>query len=161
MDYGSAICTPRKPNCFNCFIKKNCESFKNNLQDLIPIKGNKNLNKPKKYSRAYILLNEKNEILVRKRPSKGMLASMLEVPNDDWVINKNKLIQDKIINKIKKKIYFKGLINYSFTHFNIETEVYFVNVKKNNFYKYQWIKKNNLKESGLPTVMKKIIEVAI
>ena len=76
----------------SCLINIYCMSYKKNLQNLIPVKTKKKLQKRKKYSRAYIFFNEKNEILVRKRSSKGMLASMLEVPNDNWVQNKNKLV---------------------------------------------------------------------
>ena len=161
MDFGSIICTPRNPNCIDCIIKNNCIAFKKNLQKTIPIKSKSNQLKKKKYSRAYIFYNENNEILVRRRSSKGMLASMLEIPNDKWVIDKNKLVYDKIVQNLKKKIQYKGSIEYSFSHFDLETEVFFANVKKNHFLKYKWMKKNNFKKSGLPTVMKKIIEVAI
>ena len=161
MDYGSLICTSRNPNCANCLIKSHCVAFKKNLQNIIPVKLKPKYQKRKKYSRAYIFCNENNEILVRKRSSKGMLASMLEVPNDNWVINKNKLVQDNIVNKMRNNIKSKGLIQYSFSHFDLETEVFFAHVKKDNFLKYKWIKKNNFKKSGLPTVMKKIIEIGI
>ena len=130
MDYGSLICTPRNPDCSSCLIKTKCLSYKKNLQNIIPLKVKSNSPKRKKYSRAYILYNEKNEILVRKRSSKGMLASMLEVPNDNWVINKKSLVQDKIALKIKDKMQSKGSVKYSFSHFDLETEVFFTKVKK-------------------------------
>ena len=161
MDYGSLICTPRNPNCMSCLIKTNCLSYKNNLQDIIPIKLKSKSIKRKKYTRAYIFYNEKNEILVRHRSPKGMLASMLEVPNDDWVMNKKNLIYDKIALKLKDKLKSKGSVEYSFSHFDLETEVYFTKVKKEFFADQKWIKKNNIKNSGLPTVMKKIVEVVL
>ena len=161
MDYGSLICTPRKPDCIKCILKKSCISYKKNIQNFIPIKKETKIKKIKKYSRAYIFFNEKSEILVRKRTSKGMLASMLEVPNDNWVINKKKLVQDNIILKFKNKMQSKGFVEYSFSHFNLETEVFFTEVKKKIFSDYKWIKKNNLNKSGLPTVMKKIVKIAL
>ena len=82
MDYGSEICLPRNPKCNICGINKFCQSYKKNLQQNIPLKIKKKTIKPIKYTRAYVIVNEKNEILVRSRPNKGMLASMLEVPND-------------------------------------------------------------------------------
>ena len=99
MDYGSAICLPRKPNCQNCLIKFKCMSYRKNLQNIIPIKNKTKIIKRKKYSRAYIFYNEKNEILIRKRSSKGMLASMFEVPNDNWVINKNEFFLSNFFRK--------------------------------------------------------------
>ena len=161
MDYGSLICTPRNPDCINCLIQSHCISYKNNLQKIIPTKVKLKSQKIKKYSRAYIIYNEKNEILVRKRSSKGMLASMLEVPNDNWVINKNELMHDKIINKIKNKIRSKGIVEYSFSHFDLETEVFLIVVKKNIFRNQKWVKTNNINKVGLPTVMKKIVNAVI
>ena len=161
MDYGSMICLPRNPNCENCLIKFKCKSYKKNLQNIIPNKIISKLKKRKKYSRAYIFYNEKNEILIRKRSSKGMLPSMLEVPNDKWVINKNELVHDKIIQKIKNRMLSKGLVEYSFSHFDLETEVFFVSVKKNIFKNEKWLKINNINKVAFPTLMKKIVDIAI
>ncbi|MBI04953.1 MAG: hypothetical protein CMI96_03945 [Pelagibacteraceae bacterium] len=161
MDYGSLICTPRNPKCKICLFNMNCKSYSKNLQNQIPVKNKKISKKLLKFSRAYIFNNEKNEILIRKRPSKGMLASMFEVPNDVWVNNKKDLIKDKLILNIKNKIVSKGLVKYSFTHFDLETEVFIINVKKNKFLNYRWIKQTKITKSGLPTLMKKIVAVAI
>ena len=99
--------------------------------------------------------------MVRKRSAKGMLPLMFEVPNDNWVINKRKLVRDNIVLKIKNKMQFKGLVNYSFSHFDLETEVFFLKVNKKKFSNQRWIKKSKLNKSGLPTVMKKIVELAL
>ncbi len=161
MDYGSIICLPRNPDCQNCLIKLKCISYKKDIQNIIPVKIKSKLQKRKKYSRAYIFYNEKNEILVRKRPSTGMLPSMLEVPNDNWVINKNNLVHDRIVVKIKNQMLSKGLVKYSFSHFNLETEVFYLVVKKKVFKGQKWLKINNINKVELPTVMKKIVSIAI
>ena len=159
MDYGSLVCSPRKPNCNICSFKYYCLSYKKKIQNTIPLKIKPTTLKRKKYSRAYIFCNEKNEILIRKRDSNGMLASMLEVPNDKWVENKKNLVLDNIANNFKKKIKLKGYLNYSFSHFDLYIEVYFTKVKKNLFKNYKWINRKKINNSGLPTVMKKIIEI--
>ncbi len=161
MDYGSSVCVPRNPKCDICKINKLCESHKKNLQSLLPLKIKKTGKKNIKYTRAYVLINEQDEILVRNRPSKGMLASMLEVPNDTWVENKKLLSHDEMISKLKTKLKLKGSIEYSFSHFDLETDIYFGNIKKNKYSQANWIKKTHYSKSGLPTVMKKIVEVAI
>ncbi len=161
MDFGSAVCLPRNPKCELCKINNICLSHINNLQKILPLKIKKQIKKPIKYTRAYVLINEKDEILVRNRPSKGMLASMLEVPNDIWVENKKLLSQDEIVNKIETKLKHKGSLEYSFSHFDLETDIYFGNIKKNELSKANWIKRARFSKSGLPTVMKKIVEVAI
>ena len=161
MDYGSEICLPRNPKCNICGINKFCQSYKKNLQLKIPIKLKRKTIKPIKYTRAYVIVNEKNEILVRSRPNKGMLASMLEVPNDVWVKNKKLLTTDQDIKKIKTKLKSKGSIEYSFSHFDLETEIFYGNIKKEKLSKSNWIKKSSYTNSRMPTVMKKIVEMAV
>ena len=161
MDYGSEICLPRNPKCDICGISRFCQSYKKDLQLKIPIKLKKKTIKPIKYTRAYVIENEKKEILVRSRPSKGMLASMLEVPNDAWVQNKKLLITDHDIRQIKTKLKSKGSFEYSFSHFDLETEIFYGNIKKAKFSNGNWIKKSSYSNSSMPTVMKKIVEMAV
>ena len=161
MDYGSEICLPRNPKCDICGIKQFCQSYKKNLQLKIPVKLRKKTIKPIKYTRAYVVVNEKNEILVRIRPNKGMLASMLEVPNDAWVKNKKLLIIDQDIKQIKTKLKSKGLFEYSFSHFDLETEIFYGNIKKARLLNGNWIKKSTYSNSRMPTIMKKIVELAV
>ena len=65
MDYGSAICLPRNPKCDECLIEKFCEARKKNIQHLIPFKNLSSEKKKIKFTRAYIVVNNINEILVR------------------------------------------------------------------------------------------------
>ena len=160
MDYGSLICTPRNPVCLNCNIQKYCLSFKKKVQNSIPVKIKKQKLKPKKYTRAYVLVNEKKEILVRTRSSKGMLASMLEVPNDLWVEKKSLLEKDKLVFKLNKNYNKKGSLVYSLSHFNLHAEVFYSKIKKNNFPNNKWINISKYSSSQLPTLMKQIVEFA-
>ena len=90
-----------------------------------------------------------------------MLASMLEVPNDMWKSKKSLLKKDDVIKKIKQRFVKKGLIKYSFSHFDLETEIYLGKVRKTKLSNSRWIKKSSYSKSGLPTIMKKIVEKAI
>ena len=161
MDYGSLICTPRNPNCSICQIQKYCMGHEKNLQNQIPVKLKKLKIKPKKYTRAYVLMNEKKEILVRTRSSKGMLASMLEVPNDGWEEKKILLTKDKFIRKTKLKFKKKGFLSYPFSHFNLSAEIFYAEIDKKNFPDQKWLNLSKYNSSQLPTVMKKIVNLAI
>ena len=161
MDYGSLICTPRNPNCSICQIQKFCMGHEKDLQNQIPVKLKKLKIKPKKYTREYVLMNEKKEILVRTRSSKGMLASMLEVPNDGWEEKKISLTKDKFIRKTKLKFKKKGLLSYPFSHFNLSAEIFYAEINKKNFPDQKWLNLSKYNSSQLPTVMKKIVNLAI
>ena len=161
MDYGSLICTPRNPNCSICGIQKFCLAYEKKIQNKVPIKLKKQKIKAEKFTRAYVLINEKKEILVRTRSSKGMLASMLEVPNDGWEEKKILLIKDKFIRKTKLKFKKKGLLSYPFSHFNLSAEIFYAEINKKNFPDQKWLNLSKYNSSQLPTVMKKIVNLAI
>ena len=103
-------------NALIAILQEYCLSYAKNIQSIIPTKISKSKlkPKPKQYTRSYVCINEKNEILVRQRPSKGMLASMLEVPNDMWRTKKSLLKKDDVIKKIKQRFIKKGLIKIFF-----------------------------------------------
>jgi adenine-specific DNA glycosylase len=81
--------------------------------------------------------------------------------NDIWVIDKNKLVPDKITNKIKNKMLSKGFVEYSFSHFDLEIEVFCILVKKNIYKEQKWLKVINIDKVEFPTIMKKIVSIAI
>jgi len=62
---------------------------------------------------------------------------------------------------LKNKLEYKGSLAYSFSHFDLSTEVYFAKVKKKFFSNQKWIKINCVDTSSLPTVMKKIIQIGL
>ena len=82
---------------------------------------------------------------------------MLEIPNDEWVYQKKQLIQDNLIKLITKKLLkLNENLIYSFSHFNLEVEIFFTKIKKKKFNGYQWLSLKRISTSGMPTLMKKI-----
>ena len=158
MDYGSAICLPRNPKCDECLVEKICEARKKNIQHLIPYKNSSLEKKKIKFTRAYIVVNNRNEILVNRRKSSGMLPSMLEVPNDQWVNKKKLLERNAIYEKVGNKFKYKGTFTYSFSHFGLEIDIYKAKVMKQNYKNFNWIKLSKIASSGMPTVMKEIVK---
>ena len=130
------------------------------MTDLIPKSKKFKIAKPKKYTRAYVIVNNFDEVLVRKRLPNGMLPSMLEVPNDKWVENKKLLKKDKINIIFQKKLTKCETITYSFSHFDLEVEIFFMEEYKKRIKNHKWILLNNISESAMPSIMKKIVAVA-
>jgi len=158
MDYGSKICLPKSPNCKICVISNHCLGYKKNKINIIPYKIN-NKSIIIKYTRAYIIFNEFDEILVRYRSSSGMLPAMLEIPNDKWVYEKRKLKKEIIIRNIKSKlIKLEKNIIYSFSHFNLNIDIYYCKINKRYLSDLKWLPLSKYNNSGMPTVMKKVIK---
>ena len=106
-------------------------------------------------------MNKKNEVLVNRRKSKGMLASMLEIPNDEWVDAKKKLKRHDIYKALSVKYKRIGKITYSFSHFDLDIDIYKSKVMKKNYKNFNWIQSNKIDASGMPTVMKEIVKKGI
>ena len=75
--------------------------------------------------------------------------------------DKKSLTTDKIVRSLKTKLKPKGTFEYSFSHFDLETEIFYGSIKKSQLSNVNWIKKSTYSKSGLPTVMKKIVEFAV
>jgi len=161
MDYGSMVCVPRIPKCDICILKNQCIAKKKKISHLIPLKKKTLVQKKIKYSRAYVIISNKKEILIRKRNSVGMLASLLEVPNDIWVTREKLLSEDSVLDNFKNKKYKSGSIQYSFSHFILKTEIFIMKVKKIKIPNHRWILIKDIQNNEFPTLMKKIILFAL
>jgi A/G-specific adenine glycosylase len=85
MDLGATICIPKNPRCLICPLMEICVSRANGTQEQRPVL------KPKKETPHYnhaagVILRRLNntphdEVLIAKRPSKGLLGGMWEFPN--------------------------------------------------------------------------------
>ena len=159
MDFGSLICKPKNPVCNNCCINYYCVSFKKKQTHIIPVK-NKIIKKSIKYASAYIILNKRNQILLKRRSSKGMLPSMLEIPTSEWLnapLSKNEIEKYRPI-KIKFKKINKNIL-YPFSHFFLKVNIYKAVTSKKHIKNGRWFSFEEIKSLGLPTIMKKIYRV--
>ena len=78
MELGATLCSPRSPQCVDCPIHEMCLGYKKgNLMEF----PKKSPPKPPKlkFLVAGILIDQ-GKVLLRKRPSRGLLASMWEFP---------------------------------------------------------------------------------
>ena len=86
MELGACVCLPNgEPKCMECPWKNACKARKLGIISELPVK-----NKPQKRrieERTLILLSGSRGIALRKRPSKGLLAGMYEIPSLDGHFN--------------------------------------------------------------------------
>jgi A/G-specific adenine glycosylase len=82
MELGALICVPMNPLCLLCPVQAHCRAFHEGVEKELPVKTKTKATK-KVYLRAVVLKNEEGRILIRKRPSEGLLANLWEFPNDE------------------------------------------------------------------------------
>jgi A/G-specific adenine glycosylase len=142
MEFGALLCRPKNPDCEVCPFKQRCQAYAQNKVDYFPVKTPKQ-KLPTRYAIAFILRREDGAILLRKRPPKGLLGGMMEVPSTPWLEEK------------PKDFSAEPRVRHTFTHFHLEMRVQF----SNDFGAFEgvWVQPQELKNYALPTLMKKII----
>jgi A/G-specific adenine glycosylase len=79
MDLGAVVCTPRRPACDGCPLAHLCEARRQGLAETLPLRTPR---KPKRQVRevAAIIRNRAGEVLVVRRPSRGLLGGLWRFP---------------------------------------------------------------------------------
>ncbi len=87
MDLGATVCTPRNPSCPACPVRGFCAAAAGGDPTRFPLKGAK-AGRPIRRGDAFVIVRRHGrgpEVMLRRRPDKGLLGGMMEVPCTEWV----------------------------------------------------------------------------
>lgn len=165
MELGALICTSTSPKCLNCPVKNHCKAFDEGIQDQLPIKSK--LKKGKlNYYVSVIVENENKDILIQKRPDKGLLAGLWEFPMFELTNPKNhvelqlKLEFEKQYGKELTNLIPLGEIKHVFSHLTWEVQVYSAQ-DLNKEINGVWVKEKELANYTLPIPVQKMYEIFV
>ena len=82
MDLGATICTPRRPRCLLCPLRTDCAGFASGTPEAFPVKAAKRA-RPQRYGTIF-WLERAGEVLLVRRPAKGLLGGMRALPTGPW-----------------------------------------------------------------------------
>ena len=82
MDLGSAVCTPRSPDCPACPLAAICKARRNGSRHSIPARR-KPAAVPRREAAVALIANDRGELLLAKRPSRGMLGGLWRFPGGE------------------------------------------------------------------------------
>ena len=83
MDLGAVLCTPRRPRCVLCPWRPDCAAAAAGIADKLPAQSAKP-ERPLRYGVLFWLTREDGAVLLRRRPEKGLLGGMIELPSTPW-----------------------------------------------------------------------------
>ncbi len=116
MDLGATICTPRNPKCLLCPIETHCVAYRDGVQESLPRKEKKKP-KPTRFGIVYVARRD-GEVLLERRPDKGLLGGMLGFPGGDW----GEAAQEKPpVEAMWREM--PGEVRHTFTHFHLRLRV--------------------------------------
>ena len=164
MDLGATICTPQKPKCVLCPWREECRAHIEGIAEDLPARAPKRA-KPLRRGVAFWAVRGDGAVLLRRRPAKGLLGGMMEVPSSEWVSGAlDRAAAEKAAPVNARWSALPGVVRHSFTHFDLELMVLTGKARAakdvTNFGGV-WVQPAALGTQALPTVMKKVIAFAL
>jgi len=161
MDLGATICTVRKPKCMLCPWENMCAG-KSDAEGL-PRRRPKP-EKPTRRGIALWLVRDDGAILLRRRPEKGLLGGMMEIPGTVWAEGDWPSADDasKVAPVTSSSLQeLPGHIRHTFTHFHLELRVAIGRSNQAAPQGCLWCLPDAFGDQALPTVMKKALTHAM
>ncbi|MBX3529206.1 MAG: A/G-specific adenine glycosylase [Rhizobiaceae bacterium] len=160
MDLGATICTPRRPNCMLCPVRDDCVALATGDPARFPVKAEK-AERPMRRGAAFVAVRSDGAVLLRKRPERGLLGGMAEVPGTDWTARRDGATGAEAA-PFPAAWRRGGDASHVFTHFALELSVWRADTGDMPAPAgHWWSGPDELPGEALPTVMKKAIEAAI
>ena len=165
MDLGATICSPKRPMCALCPWNAACVAYARGDQHTFPRKAPKREGKLRRGC-AFVALRADGRVLLRKRPDKGLLASMTEVPGSEWAHDFDETKARRAAPRLQAKVQWRrlpGIVRHVFTHFPLELMVFATKVPRTMAApeRARWVKVGDLPDEALPNVMRKVLAHAL
>jgi A/G-specific adenine glycosylase len=157
MDLGATICTPTKPKCHSCPWRTDCAAQAAGDMEAYPKKSPKAA-RPQRYGLCFLMLDKTGRIALEKRPEKGLLGGMVQVPTSEWLAAAFDM--DGAADLAPLKATWRrldGNVTHVFTHFALHLTVFAATGVKAGA-RYQWVSADQLGSVALPSVMRKVVE---
>ncbi len=158
MDLGATICTPKKPACALCPWSEACLARRDGRQAELPARIAKKP-RPTRYGTAFVARRADGAILLRRRPPRGLLGGMAEVPGTDW----REIADHHRAQPVAADWQALAVpVEHVFTHFALRLAIERAEVGADTAPPagHWWAPAATLSEEALPSVMKKAIEAA-
>ncbi len=92
IELGAIVCVPNgTPKCEECPLAHLCKAYKENLQEKLPVKSKAKARKIEK--RTVFIFKDGENVALRKRPSKGLLAGLYELPNVEGELTQDEALE--------------------------------------------------------------------
>lgn len=160
MDLGAIICTPKRPSCAFCPVSDDCAAHRLGAPERFPVKA-RTTRRPTRVGKAFVAVRPDGAVLLRRRPPRGLLGGMTEVPTGPWRTTWPGPEEPTPFPADWRPM--SVTVVHIFTHFRLELSVFRAAVECNHATPddHWWSSPGDLPGEALPSVMKKVLEVAV
>ncbi|WEK44937.1 MAG: A/G-specific adenine glycosylase [Candidatus Sphingomonas colombiensis] len=151
MDLGATICTPRGPRCMLCPLAGDCTARAAGAQENYPVKPAKKP-RPQRYGTIFWLERD-GEVLLVRRPARGLLGGMRALPTGPWADSRPALADAPVA---ADWLLLNATVTHVFTHFALELALAVGRVDAHKPREGEiWWPAETIDSAGLPTVFAK------
>ncbi|MEO5378496.1 MAG: A/G-specific adenine glycosylase [Magnetococcus sp. DMHC-6] len=167
MDLGATICTPRNPDCPRCPWQEDCLAQHQGHPERYPLTLPKKT-KPRLTQISLLIHNPNHQLLLCRRPEKGLLGGLWEPPSTP----PQPQTPDSPLHQAHLFAQTFGLtttltphppVKHTFTHFHLTAYPFTVDQMQNNFipvgnHTYLWLSHQEIHLKAISTLHKKILK---
>ncbi len=159
MDLGATVCTPREPACDACPWSRACLARAQGTARELPRRAAK-AQRPTRLGVAFWAVRADGAVLLRRRAETGLLGGMMEVPSTPWREAAWSDAEAHACAPVEARWRrLPGTVHHTFTHFRLELGVLAADVDGDAA--GVWCPPGRLGEHALPTLMKKVVRLAL
>jgi A/G-specific adenine glycosylase len=152
MDLGSTICTARSPRCLLCPLREHCDGYASGAPERFPIKTAKPP-RPQRHGTMF-WLERGGQVLLVRRPDKGLLGGMRALPTGPWTDSPPGLAEAPMQAGWQM---LDETVAHGFTHFNLDVGLAAATIPSHSgaAVEGEWWPVADIESAGLPTVFAK------
>lgn len=157
-DLGATICTPTSPACALCPWQAGCAGYRQGIAGTLPRRQAKKP-RPLRHGVQFWLRDAAGQVLLRRRPSRGLLGGMTELPGTPWREASWSIVEALEHAPMRAEWRDLGEIRHIFTHFELRLAVFSAHVP--TISAQGWLcAEAALCGEALPSVMRKCVRLA-
>ena len=122
-DLGATLCTPTAPACALCPWETVCEGKRMGIAATLPRKAPK-AERPRRHGAHFRLSDAAGQVLLRRRPPRGLLGGMIEIPGTIWRAQPWDRPEALAEAPVQAAWVKWGTVRHVFTHFELWLDVY-------------------------------------
>jgi A/G-specific adenine glycosylase len=159
IELGATVCTPRRPDCAACPWRGSCEAARLGNPEEFPRRIAKRNGRLRRGA-AFVAIRADGAVLLRRRPPRGLLGGMMEVPGTEWASrldSKDLARHAPALSAAWRRL--PGTVTHAFTHFPLRISVYMAAIPKRTRAPagMRFVPLARLDREALPTLMRKIV----
>ncbi|MCW3477000.1 A/G-specific adenine glycosylase [Limobrevibacterium gyesilva] len=156
-DLGATICTPTGPACALCPWTAACAGRRRGIAATLPRKAAKAA-RPLRHGAHFWLTDAQGQVLLRRRPPRGLLGGMTELPGTPWRAASWTQPAAFVHAPMPADWRPAGEVRHGFTHFELHIALYaatVADIDAEGFLRHA----ASLDDEALPSVMRKCVQL--